>query len=272
MDPLMSPTRKPAVAGQFYPGSQARLDQTVKDMAGAGPTRKALGVMVPHAGYMYSGPVAGAVFGSVELPEAFIILGPNHTGMGPSASIMTAGVWQMPDGDVTIDEGLASAILSNSSTLTADDSAHAFEHSIEVQLPFLQNLTEDVRFVPICLMTGDARQCRDVGLAVAAAVKSSQEPVLIIASSDMTHYENREAARYKDELALEQMLKLDADGLLETVRRNNISMCGYAPAASMLYACRELGATRATLIKYATSGDVTGDYAQVVGYAGVVVE
>jgi hypothetical protein len=271
MEPLMSPVRKPAVAGQFYPGSRTDLDRTVKDMIGPGPTRPALGVMVPHAGYMYSGGVAGQVYGAVEMPDTFVILGPNHTGLGPAASIMTGGIWEMPDGPVPVDGALAETILSRSQILTADESAHSFEHSIEVQLPFLQFLVGKVKFVPISLMVTSAEQCRDIGLAIAEAVKAAAGPVLIVASSDMSHYESQPVAQEKDQLALEKVLALDPAGLIETVHSRHISMCGAAPAAAMLYACRELGATTASLIKYETSGDVTGDYRQVVGYAGVLV-
>jgi AmmeMemoRadiSam system protein B len=271
MEHLMPPVRKPAVAGQFYPGSPEDLRRTLKSMIVSGPVREAMGVMVPHAGYMYSGSVAGEVYGCTQLPDTFVILGPNHTGMGPSASIMTTGVWQMPAGDVSVDEELANAITSHSRLLATDESAHTFEHSIEVQLPFLQFLVENPSFVPICLMISTIEQCRDIGLAIATAVKSFSRPVLIVASSDMTHYESQSSAQQKDQLALEKILKLDAAGLFEVVHNSHISMCGVAPVATMLIACNELGATRSFLIKYQTSGDVTGDYYQVVGYAGVVI-
>jgi len=269
--PLMSPVREAAVAGQFYPGSRPALEHAVKDMIGPGPTRKALGVMVPHAGYMYSGHVAGAVYGAVELPQTFIIIGPNHTGLGPAASIMTRGAWRLPGGDALINEALANSIISHSRVLSADDRAHLFEHSIEVQLPFLQYLVGEVNFVPVSLMLTSTDSCRDIGRALAAAIKAAQTPVLVVASSDMTHYESQVTAQEKDNLAIERLLALDPEGLLETVQENHISMCGVAPAATMLFACRELGANEARLVKYETSGDVTGDYNQVVGYAGVVV-
>lgn len=271
MEPQQLKVREPAVAGQFYPGSRGALEAAIREMTSAGPAHKALGVMVPHAGYMYSGTVAGSVFGSVELPCCFVILGPNHTGLGPAASIMTSGIWRTPCGDSPIDSALAEAILENSDFLQEDESAHTFEHSIEVQLPFLQCLHPDSEFVPVSLMTADPEVCRDIGHAVAAAVKYSANPALIIASSDMTHYESQEMAKQKDQLAIERILELDGDGLIDTVTGNNISMCGVAPAAVMIYACQELGATEAELVRYRTSGDMTGDYRQVVGYAGVVV-
>ncbi len=271
MESAISPVRQPAVAGQFYPGSRAGLDQAVRNMTGPGPTRPALGVLVPHAGYMYSGRVAGAVYGSVDLPDTFVIMGPNHTGLGPPASVMTSGMWEMPGGGVVIDATLAAVIVSHSRLLTPDESAHAFEHSIEVQLPFLQVLVGKVKIVPICLMTTTAEQCRDVGMAIAAAVREAAGPVLVVASSDMSHYESQDVAEQKDRLALDRVLGLDPEGLIGAVHGQHISMCGFAPAAAMLYAAGELGATKADLIRYETSGDVTGDYRQVVGYAGVVV-
>ncbi len=271
MEPLKSPVREAAVAGQFYPGLGSDLRSAVSEKLGEGPGRQALGVMAPHAGYIYSGAVAGEVYSSVVLPKKFVIIGPNHTGLGPPASLMAEGTWRLPGGDVAIDASLAGDILSRSSVLTADTSAHVYEHSIEVQLPFLQYLAGTMEFVPVCLMVGDAASCRDVGEAVAAAIAGREERVLIIASSDMTHYESQEEAQRKDRLALDRILALDPDGLLETVRIHGISMCGAAPAAAMLYACNQLGARGAELVRYETSGDVTGDFSQVVGYAGVVV-
>ncbi|MFA5801433.1 MAG: AmmeMemoRadiSam system protein B [Thermoleophilia bacterium] len=271
MDTLNSPVRNAAVAGQFYPGKRDELERAIKNMIGHGPARSALGVIVPHAGYIYSGPVAGEVYGAVELPDTFIILGPNHTGLGPVASIMTAGIWNLPGGEAYIDSDLAKSILENSTTLAADESAHVFEHSIEVQIPFLQYMVGNVNFVPISLMLTSADSCRDVGEAIATALKGRGKKTLIVASSDMTHYESQAVAQEKDNLALERVLALDPDGLLDTVHKNQISMCGAAPAAAMLYATLKLGASEARLQKYQTSGDVTGDYSQVVGYAGVII-
>lgn len=271
MEHLTSYVRKAAVAGRFYPASRSELEAEVESLTGPGPPGKALGAMVPHAGYIYSGGVAGEVFGQLRIPEVVVILGPNHTGVGPPASLMNAGVWRMPGGDVLVDTSLAQSILSRSQILTADETAHIHEHSIEVQLPFLQHLKGEVRFVPICLMIFDNAQLRDIGLAIAQAVREESRSVLIIASSDMSHYESQESAQEKDSAALACVLELDPEGLLETVATRHISMCGAAPTAAMLYACRELGAREARLTRYATSGDVTGDYSQVVGYAGVIV-
>lgn len=267
----MTPVRDAAVAGQFYPGNPHLLESAVKELIGPGPKHNALGVMVPHAGYMYSGSVAGEVYGAVEMPHSFIIIGPNHSGLGPMASIMASGVWRLPGGDAAIDEDLAGAVLSRSSSLEADDRAHVFEHSIEVQIPFMQYLSGNVSFVPISMMAHSLEVCRDIGTAVAAAVTASRNPVLVVASSDMTHYESQVIAHEKDQLAIDRLLALDPEGLLDTVQTNHISMCGVAPAAAMLFACNQLGAREARLVKYETSGDVTGDFSQVVGYAGVVV-
>lgn len=271
MNQSMPAVRQPVVAGQFYPGDAAQLNEAVRRLIGAGPVQKALGVMVPHAGYVYSGRVAGEVYGRLEPPEIFIILGPNHTGLGPPAAIMTSGIWKMPTGDVAIDEKMAADITASSGLLEDSAAAHVYEHSIEVQLPFLQYLVEQPKIVPICLMPLTAGQCRDIGLAIAGVVKSSGKQILVIASSDMSHYEAEYQARRQDEMALKQIMRLDGAGLLQTVRDNQISMCGAAPVAVMLYACKELGATSAKLVKYETSGDVTGDFRQVVGYAGLVV-
>jgi hypothetical protein len=271
MEPLMSEARQAAVAGQFYPGTRDQLEQTLGSLIQQAPVKPALGIMVPHAGYVYSGAIAGEVYGAVEMPDLFVILGPNHTGLGPQASIMDAGIWRMPQGDAYIDMALAKAIMSHTGLLEADETAHSYEHSIEVQIPFLQYLKQEVYFVPISIMLRDLASCREIGRAIAAAAKDDHRRVLVVASSDMSHYETQEAARRKDEIALGRVLSLDPDGLLQTVSENRISMCGAAPVSIMLSACLELGATKCELVRYATSGDVSGDYSQVVGYAGAVV-
>ncbi|MHB1390356.1 MAG: AmmeMemoRadiSam system protein B [Thermoleophilia bacterium] len=271
MEPMISGVRPPAVAGQFYPASQQQLTSMVEQLLGPGPATPALGVMTPHAGYIYSGAVAGEVYGAVAMTDTFVILGPNHTGLGPAAAIMTAGTWRLPGGDARVDAALAQSILDACPLLTADETAHQHEHSIEVQLPFLQYLKPALSFVPISLMLADFDSCRRIGDAIADVVRREERSVLIIASSDMTHYESQATAQEKDNLALARIQDLDPAGLMETVFANAISMCGVAPATVMLQACVQLGAQRARLVRYATSGDVTGDYSQVVGYAGVIV-
>jgi len=265
--------RKPAVANQFYPGDKKNLTKEIESYAIKEEKKEeVLGLIAPHAGYMYSGRVAGSVYSVVNIPDNVVIICPNHTGMGSNAAIMSEGVWQMPTGDVGINSQLSRLIKDQSKNLEEDEQAHVREHSLEVQLPFLQYFNPNFQMVPICLAGRDLKFCQDIGLALARAKKEFNQPVLIVASSDMTHYESQQSAKKKDEMAIEKILSLDPPGLLETVRRENISMCGVIPTTVMLIACKELGAKEARLVKYATSGDVSGDYDQVVGYAGIVVK
>ena len=265
--------REPVVAGQFYPGEEAALQEQIKNFIDEGAKKEeALGTVLPHAGYIYSGKVAGAVYSRLILPEKFVIIGPNHTGQGRPFSIVVKGRWKTPLGEVEIDSDLAKEILAFSQNLEGDEKAHSQEHSIEVQIPFLQYLTGDFRFVPIILSGGDLATCREIGGAIVRAIKAKDEKVTIIASSDMTHYESQESAERKDRQAIEAILQLNEEELLKRVRDLNISMCGYAPVATMLSAVKQLGAKRAELVRYMTSGDASGDYSAVVGYAGVVVK
>jgi hypothetical protein len=264
--------RLPAVAGQFYPGTPAKLSRDVlrmtRDIPGKIPAR---GILVPHAGYAYSGSVAGEVYSSVEIPDRQIIFCPNHTGAGAEAAVMVHGAWRMPWGDVPIDEELAGRLLEASSLLADDRSAHSGEHSLEVQLPFLRRFRPSFRFVPIALGDLSLSDCRALGEDTAAVLRVDPAPPLLVASSDMTHYEPEAIARKKDEKAIARILALDPEGLYRTVRSERITMCGVIPATVMLFAALSLGAREARLIKYATSGDVSGDYGQVVGYAGMAV-
>jgi len=269
--------REPAVAGRFYPRNPAELERAVrqfaappKDAASAPPLR-ARGCIVPHAGYMYSGAVAGAVFTRLELPKRYIILCPRHYPQGQPLAILSEGAWRTPLGDAPLDSPLAAALARACPLLREDEVAHSVEHAIEVQLPFLQKLTPEFRFVPIALGTDRFQAFEDLGRAVATVAAAEHDPVLIVASSDMNHYESDEITRKKDARAIDRILALDPRGLYDVVRRENISMCGYGPATTMLVAAKQLGATRAELIRYATSADVSGDYDWVVGYAGIVV-
>jgi len=230
-----------------------------------------IGLISPHAGYIYSGPVAGAVISRIKFKDTFIILGPNHTGIGKPCSIMTEGIWKTPLGEVEIDSELGKQILATSSYLQEDYAAHEFEHSIEVQLPFLQYFKPDIKLVPIILAYSNGAIYKEIGREIAKAVKDLNREVVIIASSDMTHYEPQESAQRKDTQAIEAILDLNEDELLKRVDELNITMCGYAPTVSLISAARELGATGAELVKYQTSGDTTGDYSNVVGYAGIVI-
>jgi AmmeMemoRadiSam system protein B len=234
-------------------------------------------VVSPHAGFMYSGHVAGAVFSRVSLPATVIMIGPNHTGAGPPVSIFSEGSWVMPGGETAIDSELAGDILAHYSEAEADTSAHRAEHSLEVQLPFLRYVRPDVRIVPIILGTTNEKACRDLGLCLtsiiqARAAKNNQQlPPLLLASTDMSHYEPESVTREKDRFALEAIQRLNAEELQDTVRAKQISMCGLGPTATVLHAARTLGASRSSLVRYATSGEVTGDFTGVVGYAGFVI-
>ncbi len=265
--------RPPVVAGQFYPASPRQLKAMIKGMIDEKAEKEeVIGLVSPHAGYEYSGPVVGALVSRIKFKDTFIIMGPNHTGRGKAFSIMTEGVWQTPLGDVEIDSELAKRILGLSRYLKEDQAAHLDEHSIEVQLPFLQYFKPDVKFVPIVFSFGTGDIYQEIGREIARAVKELKREVVIMTSSDMTHYESQESAQWKDAQAIEAIVELNEEKLLQRVQTLNITMCGYAPAVSLISAARELGATRAELVKYQTSGDTTGDYSSVVGYAGIALK
>ena len=268
-----TPTVRPAaVAGKFYPGDPKKLAASLRSYIVSGERPETvLGCVVPHAGYMYSGHVAGAVYARVKVSPRCIVLCPNHTGLGTPLSIMSRGSWQTPLGDVEIDSEMADALLRAFPLLTDESSAHRSEHAIEVQLPFLQTLQSGIRFVPIALGTRQFDALEGLGFAIADVLSGIDEPVLVVASSDMNHYESDPVTRVKDEKAIERILALDARGLYDVVMEEEVSMCGFGPTVAMLTAARQRGAIRAHLVKYATSGDVSGDRQMVVGYAGIVV-
>jgi len=277
--------RRPCQAGAFYAGTEESLRDEIKKsfLHRLGPgklpelnvmgERKIVALVCPHAGYMYSGPVASNGYCSLALdgkPDTLVILGPNHTGLGSGVSIMTEGSWSTPLGEVRIDTELASAILKHSKLVDIDDSAHAQEHSIEVQLPFLQYvLGEKFQFVPICMMMQDLKTSVEVGEALAKALEGKNG--VILASSDMTHYEPQKTAEKKDQLAINAILKLDEAELQSVVESRSISMCGYGPVTTAVKASKILGAKEAKLLSYKTSGDITGDYSAVVGYASIAI-
>lgn len=263
--------RKAVFAGQFYPASPESLQKQIGGFTGAGIVREeATGAVVPHAGYIYSGKVAGAVYARIALPHLFIIIGPNHTGRGCPFSLMPEGTWETPLGEAAIDATLAEKILESSKNLKADSEAHIHEHSIEVQLPFLQYHLKKFHFIPIALAHGDFATYYEIGNAIASAVKGKK--VLIIASSDLSHYEPLEVAQRKDRKAIDAILSLDVEKLLNTVGDLKISMCGYGPVATMLFAAKALGAKEAELVQYATSDETSGDSSAVVGYGGIIVK
>ena len=264
--------RNPVVSGQFYPESPSQLKTMIEGLVDENVAKEdVIGLISPHAGYVYSGGVAGAVMSKIKFKDTFIILGPNHTGRGKPLSIITTGAWKTPLGEVEIDSELGKQILATSSHLQEDYAAHQYEHSIEVQLPFLQYFKADIKLVPIILAYASGATYKKIGKELAKAIKKLNKEVVIIASSDMTHYEPQESAQRKDTQAIEAILDLNEDELLKRVDELNISMCGYAPAVSLISAAKELEATNAELVKYQTSGDTTGDYSAVVGYAGVII-
>ena len=231
---------------------------------------RALGVVSPHAGYVYSGCVAGAVFSRVAVPKNVLVLNPNHHGWGEDFALAPAGVWETPLGDVEINERL-NRLLLEGTTAEEDERAHYMEHSGELQLPFLKFRRDDVSVSLVCIACNDIGKLLEFGRCVAEAVRKLGEDVLIVASSDMTHYEPAEVAKRKDNAAIERMEALDPQGLWNVVKEQAISMCGVGPVAAMMEAAKNLGAKQARLVKYATSGDVTGDFSQVVGYASLLV-
>ncbi len=264
--------RQPAVAGQFYPGSQSALTRELQRLLPSVTSKQpAIGAISPHAGYIYSGSAAGQLLAGIEIPPTVVILGPNHHGGGALAALSPAQGWQTPLGVVPLQQRLAALIQQQVPAVQEDASAHRLEHSLEVQVPFLQYLRPDVAIVPLCLGFGDYPGCELLGSGLATAIRAFGEEVLILASSDMTHYESADAAKRKDTLALERALALDAKGLVEVCRAQRITMCGVIPAAVMLVAAKALGATQAELVAYTNSGEVTGDDREVVAYAAVTV-
>lgn len=272
--------RPPAVAGTFYEGTRERLARQV-DACFAGslqpPARKErfLGAVVPHAGLMYSGHVAAAFYGLADLPKRFVILCPNHTGAGHFAAINREGAWRTPLGDVAIDTPLADALMAKTPLLSEDTRAHAREHSLEVQLPFLQKLFQqdnrgDFTFVPICLGAHRYDYAEEIGRAIAEVLQGEKD-VAILASSDLNHYEDQRETLRKDQLVIDQVLARNPSELWRVVGEYDVSMCGFIPTTAMLLAANALGATEARLIRHATSGDVNGDYSHVVGYASVLI-
>jgi len=279
--------RRPAVAGAFYAGSERGLRRQIewcfKHELGPGelpkPPNKPLECLValvcPHAGYMYSGPVAAHAYARLARegkPDTVIILGPNHTGFGSSVAISVGGAWRTPLGDVEVDTRVAEAIMDKAKIISADDEAHIYEHSIEVQLPFLQYLYGNTfKFVPICMIFQDVRTSTEVGEAVAGAIEELGLNALVIASTDLTHYERHEIAVKKDAEVIKAVEALDVPGLYRAVEELPVSMCGYGPTAVAMVAAKKLGAARGELLKYATSGDITGDRSAVVGYAAIAI-
>jgi AmmeMemoRadiSam system protein B len=269
--------RPPAVAGEFYPGTASEIDAELDTFIHpAAARRKAVAVVCPHAGWMYSGRTAGRVYSSVEIPDRVILVGPNHHGIGSAYAVFTAGAWRTPVGDVPIAEPLAAALLDNCELLAEDPRAHGAEHSLEVQVPMLRRVNPNVRIVPVLIggawpESGGRANLRAIGAAIAQTVQDYGMPVLLLASTDLNHYENQETSKIKDKLVLDAVVSLDEDGLMSRVIDVDVSMCGVAPTYIVLHAAKRLGAKHAELLDYRTSGDVSGDFTRVVGYGAVMV-
>jgi AmmeMemoRadiSam system protein B len=265
--------RLPAVSGRFYPSDALELAAVVREHTRPAPGTQLLRVkacLVPHAGYLYSGHVAGAVLSRIVLPSKILILGVRHFPRGQQIAILSRGAWRTPLGDAPIDEGLAQALTAACPLLREDSVAHATEHSLEVQLPFLQTLAPGFAFVPLALGTVRFEELVTVGEAMGRVLAASQEKMLLLATSDLNHYEDDATTRVKDRKAIDKLLAMDARGLYDTCRDEQISMCGLGPAVAMLTALRGLRAAHAELVRYATSAEVSGDKSAVVGYAGMI--
>lgn len=266
--------RMPAVAGQFYPESAAELKKLIEKFTPKKAVKAdALACIMPHAGYIYSGRVAVETAAGVNIKDKIILLGPNHTGYGKAFSIFSGGQWVTPLGKINIDRQLAQEIMRQCDFLSDEPLAHQYEHSLEVELPILQYFKPGFEIVPIAIMSDDLQMLKSLGVGIAEAIKKSPaaKSIMLVASSDMTHYEPQAVAEKKDHAAIEAISELDEDKLMQKIRELDISMCGYAPAIAVISAAKLLGAKNAKLIKYQTSGDTTGDKTSVVGYAGITI-
>lgn len=264
--------RLPAVAGQFYPADPSELISYVRQFTK--PTSKQhkksiKACLVPHAGYVYSGQIAGAVLGQIKIPQSILVLGVRHFPRGESAAILSEGAWRTPFGDAPIDSQLANALKAQCALLKEDIVAHAQEHSLEVQLPFLQVLRPDFQFVPIALGTIRFEELQVIGEAIGQVLSESKVEILLLTTSDLNHYEDETTTRKKDESAIARLETMDPRGLYDACRTESISMCGLGPAVAMLFALKKLGATRAETVMHATSAAISGDYRRVVGYVSM---
>ncbi len=265
--------REPIVADKFYPANATSLRSQIGSMINKKAIpKKVLGAVVPHAGYSFSGRVACEVFSNVRITDTVIILGPNHTGLGQAFALYPKGSWNTPFGRVDIDSDFSESLLSGSELIEEDAAAHSTEHSLEVLVPMLQYLKPDVKIVPITISATELSQCLEAGHEIADAITTSGKDTLILASTDMSHYESQQIAKKKDMLAIDAILGLDETLLFNNINEYTITMCGAISTIVMLSAVKALGANSARLIRYQTSGDVTGDYSEVVGYAGIIIE
>lgn len=266
--------REPVVAGQFYPKDPSALEREVRGYLGLAEAKESeptLLAMCPHAGYVFSGAVAGQTLGRANLAPVLLLLGPNHTGKGAALSLWDQGAWRFPGGQLQVDAELAKALLDAAPKLAINNDAHLHEHSLEVLLPFLHCLNPETRIVPVAVAEPRVETLVELGGKIANTISTWKEPVSIVVSSDMSHYVSHAQAERRDRYALDKMVEVAPEGLYRTVRQLGISMCGVYPMTAGLAACRALGAREGELVAYATSGEVSGDYDRVVGYAGVLV-
>ncbi len=277
--------RLPAVAGQHYFADTDKLKLQIKHsfthelgpgaLPGERSDKRVHGIIVPHGAFMFSGACAAHAYkliGESAKPDVVIIIGPNHTGTGAGLAVYPSGAWKTPLGEVKVDEAFAKAIVKHGEMLDLDEMAHQYEPSIETQLPFLQYVLPDVPIVPILMMIHDMDACDDVAFSIVDAAEELKKKVLIIASSDFSHFVPARVASELDDLVLQNIEKLDEERLMKTIERKKVSMCGFAPVSAMMVACKEMGAKQARVLKYYTSGEILNDDTQVNGYASCVVE
>lgn len=266
--------RKPVVDGRFYPATKEELLHTVEEYFKENqstPQVEACAVIVPHAGYVYSGELAAKTLRSVRIPETVLLIGPNHTGQGAPASLST-DIWFTPLGSIPVNTDLAKVIAREGRIIVVDEAAHSHEHSLEVQLPFLQRLQQNLSIVPLTISHVSYENCEEIAESIYRSLIEYEEKILIVASSDMSHYESRPVAELKDRLALGAIMSMEPLTLYSVVHENKISMCGVIPVVITLLICQKMGAKAPRLLDYMDSGTVSGDTDQVVGYAGVIIQ
>lgn len=269
--------RKAAVAGYFYPGSLDAIEALIAGFITENTLpAHAMGAVVPHAGYRYSGPVAVKVYQRLKVADSVILAGPNH-GAGrslmppPGAAIMSEGIWEMPGGGVSVDDELAGSLTRETDILEESAWSHEPEHSLEVQIPFLQYFNKSFKIVPMIIWNLSDGKIMELASAISRGITKSGKPVTMIASTDFSHYIPHETAKRLDAMAIEKIKAMDGLGLLKVVRDKKITMCGYQPTALVIETLKLLGATKAELVDYKTSGDTSGDYTSVVGYGGLII-
>lgn len=264
--------REPAVAGSFYSGDTIQLKRDIEDFSIKGCEKQpVLGVISPHAGYIYSGRVAGNLYSRIKIPNTVVILAPNHTGYGVPYSVWPDGSWNTPLGNVKVDEEVVEELVQASDLIKKDKEAHFSEHAAEVQIPFIQYFNPSVKIVVIVISSRDIINLKDIGKNLSRVLQKLRPDALVVASSDMTHYESQTSANRKDKIAIHEILSLNESNLYHEVYSKHITMCGIYPTIAMLVCSKDRGAKNAELVRYETSGDITGDYNQVVGYAGIMI-